>query len=85
MTNNSIVGKWNWWKITYQFYNDGTYSYVNASSGVRTNGTYTISDNIITFYIGYANTSEFSLQGDELLLRPLTPQRGDCNIFRRVY
>ena len=84
MVEEQIVGKWNWYNITYDFHRDGTYDYVNTDSGVRTNGRYCIEGNIIKFFIGGVVTSEFSLIGDKLELAPRTPQRGDFVTFTRV-
>jgi hypothetical protein len=83
-TNNSIVGKWRWTVITYEFFNDETYSYVNIESGLRTNGNYSISGNILTFFMGSVAKDEFFLQGDRLTLTILTPKKGSTITFTRV-
>ena len=85
MIEEQIVGKWKWNTITYDFRSDGTYEYFNTASGVRTNGRYAINDDIITFFIASAVTSKISIHGNELALTPLTPERGNRNIFTRVY
>ena len=86
MSSNMIVGKWSWWALTFHFLDDGTYTYVNSNSGVRTVGKYEVSDNIITFIVdGYVSTSEFTLQDDDTLsMRTKTPQVGTLTHFKRV-
>lgn len=82
MIEKQIVGKWKWYSITYDFYGDGTYDYVNVDSGVRNSGTYSVSGNIITFLIGSA--AEIFLSGDKLTMTPIRPSAGNTVTFSRV-
>ena len=71
MVEEQIVGKWTWHTVTYDFRSDGTYDYINTGSGVRTNGRYAfLEDGVITFFIGSAVESKYSLQGDKLTFYP---------------
>jgi hypothetical protein len=85
MTNNSIAGKWKWHTVTYEFFNDGTYRYVNTGSGVVTNSKYAVSGNILIF-TEMGCSSEIGFQGDRLTLSPI--QNGVVHrneaIFSRV-
>ena len=83
-TDHSIAGKWEWMTVSYDFFDDDTYSYLNTKSGLRTNGNYAISGNVITFFMGSVAKSEFSLQGDRLTLTIITPERGSTFTFKRV-
>ena len=84
-TNHSIAGKWEWMTVSYEFFNDDTYSYVNTESGLRANGNYAISGNVITFFNEFFSfsKSEFSLQGDRLTLTIIAPERGSTVTFTR--
>lgn len=85
---NSIIGKWNYKlefggmsgiNITYEFHNDGTYTYHNAVSGYTAKGEYQISGNRIN-YVTMGTSDEFSLDGDQLTL--IT--QGQSGYYKRV-
>jgi len=72
----NIVGRWNKMveimgevqlDMTYEFRNDGTYSYVNNVTGVRTEGDYEVSGDIILFP-RINRTQKFELKGNTLSL-----------------
>ena len=70
----NIVGKWNkrveimgevQLDMTYEFRVDGTYSYINAVTGVRTDGHYEMSGDRIIFP-GINDTRKFELKDNTL-------------------
>ena len=83
--NSPIAGKWKWMTVSFEFFNDDTYSYVNTESGLRTNGNYAISGNVVAFFKGSVDKAEFSLHGNRLTMTYLTPQRGSTVTFTRVH
>ena len=68
--NDSIVGKWRWDTITYEFFKDGTYSYVNTGTGVRNSGNYMVLGNILSFP-QMGSSTRISLQGNSLVYDPI--------------
>jgi len=72
----SIVGKWNkraeimgevQLNMTWEFRGDGTYSYINAVTGMRTDGEYEISGDKILFP-RIKRIQKFELEGNTLWL-----------------
>jgi len=87
MTTN-IVGKWNYKvelmgrmavNMTYEFFNNGTYTYYNAVTGHDARGEYEVSGNTIR-YLTMGTQDTFSLEGDILFLTT----GGQSGTFKRV-
>jgi hypothetical protein len=74
---DGIVGTWNFkqsafgrvaFDITYNFCADGTYTYVNAVTGQRTDGNYEIIPGNKMKFPQLNRVIDFTLQGDNLSL-----------------
>lgn len=86
---DSIIGKWNYKldlrrvagiDITYEFFDNGTYTYRDDISGNTVKGEYEVSGNKIN-YITTGTSDEFSLEDDRLTLTT----KGHSGTYNRVY
>jgi allophanate hydrolase subunit 2 len=82
--NNAIVGKWHCFEaagginMNLEFFEDGTYTYLNNTTGHRNTATYTASGNTAT---ANNNGWKFSVNDNSL---KVSPQGATSLYFKRV-